>query len=450
LKGKQVKKQQPPRGEVIAVEHDSPAAEIGFRPGDRIIDINGLPVRDVLDLQFHSADDELIVAIERQGELMHLQGGAGDTAGVRFKDPAFDGIRWCNNKCPFCFVKQLPPKMRSTLYIKDDDYRYSAMYGNFVTLSNMTEDDWTRIEEQHLGPYFYVSVHATDRQLRGRLLGNPNPPDVLEQLRRLGRLGVRSHTQAVLCPGINDGPDLDQTIGDLVAMYPTIQTLAIVPVGLTNVGRTPSYLRRHTPEEAVSIVRRTEQYRRRFRRELGVSFLHASDEFYLLAGLPVPGASTYDGYPQYQNGVGMVRSLLEEWSHLKRRRANWHREKSITAVCGTLAAPILAPMLAEISSATGNGVDLVTITNEFFGPIVNVSGLLVGRDIVAALKDRPLGDLVALPRAALDIPGDRFLDNLTPVEVARAIGRPIVFVENLKDLLAAMGGRMENVIECAA
>ncbi|HEV8639222.1 MAG TPA: DUF512 domain-containing protein [Chloroflexota bacterium] len=438
-------------GEVIAVAPGSPAEELDLRPGDRVLAINGQEIRDVIDFQFAAADDSLAMVIERSGHSRTIRARGEQAVGVRFRDPAFDGITWCNNKCPFCFVKMNPAGARASLYLKDDDFRYSALYGNFVTLTNLTEENWRRIERQRLGP-LYVSVHATEPRLRRRLLGNPNAPDILEQLDRLAGLGITYHTQAVLCPGLNDGPELDQTIEEIATRRPQALSLSLVPVGLTGVGRQPPYLRRHTAAEAAAIVERAGIYRRRFRRDLGFTFLYPSDELYLMGGEPVPPARHYDGYGQYQNGVGMVRSLLDEWSRLRRTLGRRRLTRSATAVTGTLVAPFLGPIAAEIADVCRIGLRLQPIENRYFGSIVNVAGLLTGRDILAALKGRPgeLGDLVVLPRAALDTPGDRFLDDMTPAALAAEVGRPIAFVETLRELLGALAGSDEGVVGCAA
>lgn len=418
-----------PGGEVVAVEPGSPAETLDLQPGDRILEINGQPIRDVIDFQFSVADASLAMVISRSGHTRRVEATGEQAVGVRFKDPTFDGMTWCNNRCPFCFVKMNPARARASLYIKDDDFRYSALYGNFVTLTNLTEEDWRRIDEQRLSP-LYVSVHATEPRLRRFLLGNPTAPDIVAQLRRLASIGVTYHTQAVLCPGINDGAELDQTIEEIAALHPHALSLSLVPVGLTDVGKHPPYLRRHTADEAAAIVNRAKPYRRRFRRDLGKTFLHPSDELYLMGGVAVPPGREYDGYAQYQNGVGMVRSLVDEWTRMRRKGLNGGG--TVTAVCGELIHPFLAPMLAEM-----RGVDLVAVENRYFGRSVTVSGLLTARDILGALSKRELGDVVALPRAALDVPGTRFLDDLTPTQVEAELGRPIAFVETLKGLANA-------------
>ncbi|GIV96603.1 MAG: hypothetical protein KatS3mg057_1260 [Herpetosiphonaceae bacterium] len=234
-------------GTIVAVEPQSTAAALGLRPGDQLLSVNGHVLRDIIDYQFAIAKESVDLVIRRDGNELQLRidKDPADMLGIEFSEPLFDRLRTCNNKCPFCFLTQMPKGMRRTLYLKDDDYRLSFLYGNFVTLTNLKEDDWRRIEEQKLGP-MYVSVHATDRALRAILLGKPDVPDVLEQIRRLGDLGIDVHTQVVCCPGVNDGPALAQTVEDLAALYPIVQTISAVPVGLTKYrfnGKAPQTIR---------------------------------------------------------------------------------------------------------------------------------------------------------------------------------------------------------------
>lgn len=234
-------------GTIVAVEPQSTAAALGLRSGDQLLSINGHVLRDIIDYQFAIAKESVELVIRRDGDELQLRvdKDPADMLGIEFSEPLFDRLRTCNNKCPFCFLTQMPKGMRRTLYLKDDDYRLSFLYGNFVTLTNLKEDDWRRIEEQKLGP-MYVSVHATDRALRAILLGKPDVPDVLEQIRRLGDLGIDVHTQVVCCPGVNDGPALAQTVEDLAALYPIVQSISAVPVGLTKYrfnGKAPQTIR---------------------------------------------------------------------------------------------------------------------------------------------------------------------------------------------------------------
>ena len=425
---------------IDAVESGSVAEAAGLQPGDRVLSVNGRPLWDVLDYQYYSADSEVELRVERGAEVTTYRLDADEGLGLRFGEATFDGIRRCRNRCPFCFVHQNPRGARKTLYIKDDDYRYSALYGGFVTLTNLDESDWRRIAEQHLSP-LNVSVHATELEVRRMLLGNPRTPDVLEQIRRLIDSKIEVNTQVVLCPGLNDGPHLRRTIEDLAAFYPGVPTLSIVPVGLTDNGiRKVTETRRHRPEEAREVLAELEEYRRRFRRELGVSFVHASDEFYLLAGAPFPTARLYDGYPQFSNGVGMVRSLLDELSGLRRRRKPPRAKvRSATLFTGALAAPVLADVFSEVGEIVGCRFEVVPIVNRYFGPSVTVAGLLTGGVGRAGLRGRELGDLVLAPRYMLDTLGARFLDDVTPAQLESELNRPLRFAANIRETLEAIG-----------
>ena len=430
-----------PGGVISAVAPDSLAADLDLRPGDRIASINGRPLLDVLDYQFVSADGIVELSVLRDGEqlLFELDGDESDL-GVEFDAPTFDGLRRCRNNCAFCFVPQNPRAARKSLFVKDDDYRYSILYGGFVTLTNLTESDWTRLAEQRLSP-LNVSVQATDPDVRRRLIGNPKAPDVVEQLRRLTGLGIVVNAQVVLCPGLNDGAQLDRTISDLAELRPGVATLSVVPVGLTDVGlRRDSGVRRHTSDEARATLDQVEAWRKRFRRESGESFVHASDEFYLLAGRPVPAARQYDGFTQYSNGVGMLRTTFDELARL-RRSAAARRPAAVghaTVVTGTLAAPALAPVFAEVGRLLGCEIDLLAVENRFFGPSVTVAGLLTAVDVVAAARGRDLGEVVLLSRHALDSDGERFLDDATPADLATVLGRRVEFAATLREAAAAI------------
>lgn len=415
------------------------AESAGLRPGDRIISVNGRPLWDVLDYQFYSSDGVVDLLVERDGEARAVELSGDQGLGIRFAEATFDGIRRCANKCPFCFVHQNPRGARKTLYIKDDDYRYSALYGGFITLTNLGEEDWQRIGEQHLSP-LNVSVHATEPSVRRALLGNPRAPDVVPQLRRLISMGIVVNTQVVLCPGLNDGEHLTRTIADLAGLYPGVRSLSVVPVGLTDNGiRKVVETRRPTPEEAREVVATLHGWRRTFRREWGKSFVLPSDEFYLLAGLPVPAARYYDGFAQYSNGVGMVRSLLDEVARLRRRSTKPRaRHRQVTAFCGTLAEPILGQVLREAGEVIGCDFDVVPVENRYFGPSVTVSGLLTAGDVARGLQGRDLGELLLAPRYMLDVMGARFLDDVAPAELEVSLGRPIRFAGNLRDALEAV------------
>ncbi len=441
-------------GEVARVRPGSVAWALGIRPGDRILAINDHPLRDLIDYKFYGADEEVEVAVlHRSGELViyEVEKEYGEDLGVEFALPTFDGIRRCVNRCPFCFLKGNPKGMRRTLYIKDDDYRYSFLFGTFVTLTNLTEEDWQRIFEQRLTP-LYVSVHATDPELRRRLLGMREAPDVLAQIDRLAAGGIQVHTQLVLVPGVNDGEALDRSIADLSARWPAVRTISVVPVGLTQrhlAGRVQGGcrgaagvpLRPFTPTEMAAVLDQVEPWRRRFRRERGLSYVYPSDEFYLVAGRPLPRADRYDGFPQLENGVGIVRRWHDAWmGGLARLPRRLPRRRRVTLASGTLIAPTLARWLARLQARLeGLEAQLIPVENRLFGPLVTVSGLLGGRDVVEALRAAgDLGDRVFLPRVMLDRSGERTLDDWTPREIREALGVPVTFVEHPRELFQAL------------
>lgn len=479
-----------PRGGLVeAVRPGSPAAAAGVRPGSRVLAANGRLLRDVVDYQFYTAEPVVeLRVLEPEGaeRVYRFEKWPDEDLGLEFAEATWDGVRVCTNTCPFCFLKGLPKGMRRILYVKDDDYRLSFLHGNFVTLTNLTEADWRRLEEQRLSP-LYVSVHATDLDLRRRLLGNPTAPDIMAQLRRLGTLRIRVHTQIVLCPGVNDGLHLDRTLADLGALYPTVQSIAVVPVGATMqfeqrmglIGKALAETRRCSPAYARCIVRQIRGWQRRFRHEHGTAIVHAADEYYLLAGARVPAAVHYDGFPQYENGIGMTRVLIDDWRRTRRaltrnpspecgkgpaagtdppgpRSAGVGRAMlcrgvpdgrgegaprpalRVTVACGTLIAPTLTRLFAEFSALTGITVQVVPVPNRRFGERINVSGLLTAGDFIAALQGRDLGDAVLLPRTALDYFGRKFLDDGTPADVERALGRPVLFAAELSEALTRL------------
>ncbi len=450
-------------GVVDAVRTGSIADQIGLRAGDRVVAIGGRKLNDAVDFQFFAADELIEMEVVRGTEstIFEIEKDADEELGIGFEDAAFDGVRQCNNGCFFCFLKGNPKGMRKTLYVKDDDYRLSFFHGNFVTLTNLTEADWTRLAEQRLSP-LNVSVHATEVGLRRYLLGNKTAPDIVEQLRRLGSIGIEANTQIVLCPGVNDGAALDRTIEDLAALFPFVQSISVVPVGATETAEERIARGAHadeaeglTREYALGVIAQAAAYQRRLRKAHGRTLLYLADEFYISAGVDVPAAAQYDGFPQYENGIGMVRSLLEDWRRAKRGKSSLRlgsqglaRETSLpihthipkqlgraTLICGTLVAPVLEELADEIQALTGTSLEIRPIRNNFFGPRVNVSGLLVAGDIEAQLRGQDLGDLLVLPRYSLDYTGARFLDDVTPAELQSRLGTPIAFASTISEVL---------------
>ena len=422
-------------GEIQNIDPGGLGARAGLRPGDTVLSVNGHPLRDVIDFQFYAADDLVTLLVRRAdaGELaLSIERQPGQEMGVEFTSPTFDGIRLCRNHCEFCFLQQMPKGLRRSLYIRDDDLRYSFLFGNFVTLTNWTEDDWQRVAEQRLSP-LYVSVHATDRRLRARLLGLPEVPDVLEQLRRLGELGIAVHAQVVIVPGVNDGAALERSVEDLAALYPTVQSIGVVPVGITRFQRCE--VRTMTAAEERSLLAWAHPVRRRLRRELGSRLVYPSDEVYLLAGTPVPGAGTYEGFPQLNNGIGLTRLLLDDWGRRRRRLPPALLElDSATLVCGKLIGPTLEYLTRQLSSAAGVNIRVLAVENAFFGPTVTVSGLLTWGDVRNALVGQDVGRLLVLPRVMFDAADSRTLDDVTLEEIRSAVGVRVLTAEGLSDL----------------
>jgi len=408
-------------GLILAVAPDSLAERVGLQAEDALISINGRQLRDAIDVSFYSAEKDLTLQVRRDRRELTIEAERryDEPLGLEFAEPTFDGIRRCNNRCEFCFVAQMPPGLRPSLYVKDDDYRYSFLSGSYVTLTNLDEADWARIGEQHLTP-LYVSVHATDHDLRRRILHNPAAPDVMAQLRRLADLGIEVHTQIVVLPGLNDGPRLDRSIGDLSELYPTVSSVSVVPVGLTRFHR--GGCRTHTLSEMRAVFRQVTGWQARLYERLGVRFAHLSDEWYLRLGEEVPPAGAYDGLNLTENGVGLVRQFLDRFRVSERQGGGSHlasaKSQTLTWVTGTLFAPVLRSLVAD-SHAT-----VIPVVNRFLGETVTVAGLLTGQDVIEQLRGRELGQ-VALPPAMFGGPSNQSLDEMRPSEVASALGHPV-------------------------
>ena len=428
------------------VDAHSPAARAGIKTGDRLISINGKRIRDLIDYRFYSSDERVRVEVERSGEgklTFDIKTGYRPL-GLNFAEPAFDGIRVCNNDCPFCFVYRSPRGFRPSIYIKDDDYRYSFLYGGFVTLTNLKEEDWQRIDEQRLGP-LYVSIHSTDLDTRRRLLGNSNAPDVLAQLRRLAKMGIDVHTQIVLVPTVNDGDNLKRTVHDLASLYPHVKSIAAVPVGLAggqgytgdrrrsapNRGHGRGFeageampMRTFQPDEAAKVIQMAENWQRTFQTMHGEPVFYLSDEFYIMAGVKPPPRSHYGAFEQLENGIGLVRQFLDDWRKTaKKLPESLPRPVHASIVTAEMIAPTFAPMVARLNEITNLSVRLIVVKNKAFGETCTVAGLLTGEDVLESLRtiraaegSAALGDLLFLPKAMLDKQGwgGRFLDNMTP------------------------------------
>ncbi|MBA3416507.1 MAG: DUF512 domain-containing protein [Chloroflexia bacterium] len=445
--------QQP--GVVAAVAPASLAMELGIEPGDRIVGVNGQPLLDALDFQFHAQAERVVLDVERAGALLRyrLELAGDDYWGVTFDDPTFDGVRLCENACPFCFIKQIPKGMRRSLYVMDDDFRYSMLYGSFVTLTNLSEEDWRRIETQHISP-LHVSVHSTDPELRVALVGNPKAARIMEDLARLERAGIDFHAQLVLVPGVNDGAALDRSLRDLATFGRHLQSVAGVPVGLSKHGQERQSkqvrlsrtcmrtlpgkhisVRRYEAAEARVVIDQAETWQARFRAERGDPFFYLGDEFYLMCGLPVPESEHYGGFPQIEDGIGITRDFLDRLdAYLRRAHPGSLAEQAGIVACGELIAPTMRAAVARFNAVTGAALEVVAVENVYLGREINVSGLLGGRDLLTAFAGQPGSTPLYVSDRMISQRTGTLLDDMRLAEVAEALGRPIVPAADLAEV----------------
>ena len=418
-------------GVVVAeVRARTPAAAAGLRAGDRILAINGQPLRDAIDFHFESGEPLLRLRLVRgDAERAAVLERRGADWGLTLTPPTPSEIATCGNKCVFCFIHQLPKGMRKSLYVKDDDFRLSFLHGNYVTLTDLEEHELARIEAQRLSP-LYVSVHATDPDLRHRLLCQPRVKrELMPVMARLGRAGIRMHAQIVLCPDWNDGAHLERSIRELVGLYPSVATVAVVPVGLTRHRERLPALRTLTDDEARTLVATIERWQARFVAEIGTRFVWASDEVYLQAGAPLPAARAYEGFAIAEDGVGLVRRFTDGFARAVRRApARLDRPRAVTVVTGEMFAPRLRALLDRLE-VEGLTVDLAPVANDWFGRGIGVAGLLTGHDIESQLSGRALGDAVLVPGVALRDGAGVFLDDLSPEDLAASLGVSVRAVE---------------------
>lgn len=419
---------------VRSVDPNGIGAAVGVLPGDVVEQINGEGLRDPIDYRFHVSDEEVVVRIRRGEEVWEaeIEKDADEDLGLAFEDM---DILKCDNACVFCFLHQMPRGMRKALYYQDDDYRLSFLHGAYVTLTNLSEEEFQRIIDQRLSP-IYISVHATDPDLRGHLLGRRGPDDVLPRIERLASNGIQMHTQVVLCPGLNDGERLKRTVFDLARRRPHVESVGVVPLGLTRYRKNLPQLDPVTPDLARRYIAQVEGWRPRLHRRFGTHFVYLSDEFYLMTGVPVPSPDYYDGFPLVENGVGMVRRFLDLFDERVGDLRQPPCPVRLTLVTGVMGGEFLSPLVDCLNRVEGLEVGLRAVRNRFFGDGITVSGLLTGADIQDALRESPPGDVVLLPPNCVSYEG-LFLDGLQPADLERDLRVRVVV--GTYDLVESVG-----------
>ncbi len=399
-------------------------------PGDDLIAVNGVAVRDFLDYMYQTALGVTDITLRRDGKILHeILPEPTDDPGLEFENYLMDRQRSCKNKCVFCFIDQLPQQMRETMYYKDDDFRLSLLYGNYVTLTNLTDDDVQRIVDMKVSP-FNVSIHTTNPELRVKMMKNPAAAKGFELMKTFRDAGINLRGQIVLCPGWNDGEELARSLRDLKTLHPQLSSLSVVPVGLTRHRDGLEPLRVFTPEECKSIVAQVEAFAEECLRDLGTRLVWASDELYLKAGLPLPDMDYYEEFEQMENGVGMIASFDREIDDLLEFMDEpFHRPVRVSCVTGKITEERIRSTVEKLKTKfTDLSCTVYGIRNDFFGPDVTVTGLVTGQDILAQLKDQPLGDYLIVPDVMLR--DKKFLDDVSVRDLEKELHVKVMITEN--------------------
>ncbi len=427
---------------VKEVEEGSIAWELGVEPGDVLLQINKHIIEDVFDYHYYVNDEELLVLIRKpDGEEweLEIEKDYEEDLGITFESGLMDEYRSCRNKCMFCFIDQMPPGMRETLYFKDDDSRLSFLQGNYITLTNMSDHDVERIVQYHLEP-INVSIHTTNPELRCKMLHNRFAGEALKKIQTLYEGGITMNGQIVLCKGINDGEELERSIRDMVKWMPNLQSVSVVPVGMTKYREGLYPLEPFQKEDAREVLGIIHKWQDKLYQEYGTHFIHAGDEWYLLAEMDVPEEERYDGYLQLENGVGMMRLLLNEFEEGFQKLEGDAKERHASLATGKLAYPFIKRMAERLTEKYPNlDMQVYCIRNDFFGESITVAGLITGQDLKAQLTGQKLGDRLLLPIAMLRNEEDVFLDDMTISQLSEALQVRIDVVKSSgQDLIDAI------------
>ena len=433
--------------EIESVEKNSIAEEIGFESGDSIISINGKKPRDLIDYKILISEEILDITVldkNKQIQNICIEKDQDENLGICFKNALFDSIKQCNNKCPFCFIDQQPNGKRKSLYIKDDDYRLSFLYGSYLTLTNLNKDDWHRISTQKLSPLF-ISVHATDPKTREQLLKNKKASQILNQIRWFEQNSIQIHAQIVVCPNINDGKILEKSINELANFHKestkTVVSTAIVPVGLTKFRPENDGLISITKEYARKTIKQVEKIQNSLKKRLGTRFCWLADEWYLIAGIQLPNYKTYENMPQESNGVGSIRSFLKILETTTRSLPKKiDHERKVSWIVGKLVYEALLPTVEKLNDIDGLTINLYGLPSVYWGQDQVVTGLLTGEDLIFGLQNKDLGEIIYIPSIMLKHNSNLFLDDKNITEVSKKLKTNIHVLDDTNDIINILVG----------
>ncbi len=411
--------------EIKSIIENSIAQRCGLESEDTLISINGDEIKDILDYKFYSSSPYCELLIEKKDgrrKLIKVENEDYEDLGIIFKNPLIDKMRRCSNKCIFCFIDQLPKNMRKTMYFKDDDYRLSVFYGNYITLTNVTDEEINKIIKMRL-PRINVSVHTTNSSLRCYMLNNKNAGNIMQRLKKMADANISLNAQIVLCPNINDGKELDNTLSDLSSLYPAIKSISVVPVGLTKHRANLPKVQKFDKISAIKVISQVESWQQKFKNKYGRKIVFAADDFYMLTNTPIPSYESYEEFLQIENGVGLVRELSYEFDKALSNASIPHKTTPKSLATGVLAADFIMSLTKKVDK----NINVYPIINDFFGHDITVAGLVTGKDLINQLKGKDLGSYLLLPSVMLR--DNTFLDDVTVKDIESKLSIKVVIVE---------------------